>query len=71
MAPKSQTARQASIASVDPIWHELRREAEEATRNEPALGSFIFATILSQSGSRMPSATGWRSASIIPTSMPG
>jgi serine O-acetyltransferase len=45
MASKS-TARRASIASVDPIWEELRREAEEASRSEPALGGFLFATIL-------------------------
>jgi len=33
--------------TVDPIWTEVRREAEEAIRQEPALGGFIFATILS------------------------
>ena len=33
--------------TVDPIWTELRHEAEEAIRKEPALGGFIFATILS------------------------
>ena len=41
-------AQRANIASVDPIWAELRQEAEEAVRNEPALGGFIYATILSQ-----------------------
>ncbi|MGE0629852.1 MAG: serine O-acetyltransferase [Hyphomicrobiaceae bacterium] len=35
--------------SVDPIWARLRAEAEAAIANEPALGSFIFATILSYS----------------------
>src|SRR5262249_8519559 len=48
MAPKSRVAQRAGIASVDPIWAELREEAEEAVRNEPALGGFIYATILSQ-----------------------
>ena len=48
MATKSRTAQRANIASVDPIWAELRREAEEAVRSEPALGGFIYATILSQ-----------------------
>lgn len=48
MAPKSHAAQRASVASLDPIWSELRREAEEAARNEPALGGFIYATILSQ-----------------------
>ena len=48
MATKSRIAQRANIASVDPIWAELRQEAEEVVRNEPALGGFIYATILSQ-----------------------
>src|SRR5262245_64818379 len=48
MAPKSRVAQRAGIASVDPIWMELRQEAEEAVRSEPALGGFIYATILSK-----------------------
>ena len=48
MAAKSSTARRANVASVDPIWAAVRREAEEVAANEPALGGFIFATILSQ-----------------------
>ena len=48
MATKSRMAQRANIASIDPIWAELRQEAEEAVRNEPALGGFIYATILSQ-----------------------
>lgn len=35
------------LGTVDPIWSEVRREAEEAIQKEPALGGFIFATILS------------------------
>jgi serine O-acetyltransferase len=35
------------IGTYDPIWQELREEAEEVMRKEPALGGFIFATILS------------------------
>lgn len=35
------------IEMYDPIWQEVRQEAEEVMRNEPALGGFIFATILS------------------------
>jgi serine O-acetyltransferase len=41
-------AQRAGIASLDPIWTELRREAEEVARSEPALAGFIYATILSQ-----------------------
>jgi serine O-acetyltransferase len=48
MAAKSRTVQQAKIASVDPIWAELRWEAEEAVRKEPGLGGFIYATILSK-----------------------
>ncbi|WP_319533550.1 serine O-acetyltransferase [uncultured Cohaesibacter sp.] len=32
---------------VDPIWHQVRREAEEVIRAEPVLSSFIYSTVLS------------------------
>ena len=48
MARTSQTTSRANVATVDPIWQEIRREAEEAARQEPALGGFIYATVLSQ-----------------------
>lgn len=35
------------VKAVDPIWDQMRREAEGAMHAEPALGSFIFATVLS------------------------
>ena len=35
------------IQSYDPIWTEIRKEAEAAMAAEPALGGFIFATVLS------------------------
>jgi serine O-acetyltransferase len=35
------------VQSVDPIWASLRNEAEAAIEAEPALGGFIFATVLS------------------------
>jgi serine O-acetyltransferase len=35
------------IQAYDPIWTTIRDEAEAAIRNEPALGGFIFATVLS------------------------
>jgi serine O-acetyltransferase len=34
------------LASCDPIWSSLRREAEELAQNEPELASFAHATIL-------------------------
>jgi serine O-acetyltransferase len=47
MASKSHTAQR--VAALDPIWSELREEAEGAVRSEPALGGFVYATILSKS----------------------
>jgi serine O-acetyltransferase len=35
------------IESVDPIWSEIRAEAEEIMASERALGGFIYATVLS------------------------
>ncbi|NJO34326.1 MAG: serine O-acetyltransferase, partial [Rhodospirillales bacterium] len=49
MARTSQTTPRSNVTAVDPIWQEVRREAEDAARKEPALGGFIYATILSQS----------------------
>jgi serine O-acetyltransferase len=34
------------IQVVDPIWAQIRSEAQAAMKAEPALGSFIFATVL-------------------------
>ncbi|HEV7464580.1 MAG TPA: serine O-acetyltransferase [Methyloceanibacter sp.] len=34
------------IKSYDPIWSQVRREAEEISASEPALGGFIYATVL-------------------------
>lgn len=34
------------VASHDPIWSQIRNEAEEMARHEPELASFIFANIL-------------------------
>lgn len=36
------------IKAYDPIWTQLRREAEEASAAEPALAGFIYATVLSE-----------------------
>ena len=37
------------VETADPIWQQLRREAEAAMAGEPALTGFIFATIMSHS----------------------
>jgi serine O-acetyltransferase len=44
MANKS--ALRPRLETVDPVWAQVRAEAEEAVAKEPALGGFIFATIL-------------------------
>jgi serine O-acetyltransferase len=41
-----QQAKPAVVGKVDPIWARLRREAEEVSRHEPELATFIYATIL-------------------------
>ena len=43
----SSTALRSVLPSVDPIWATLRCEAEAVAASEPALGGFVFATILS------------------------
>jgi serine O-acetyltransferase len=52
MTSKNKTAaarrpERSEIATLDPIWSAVRAEAEAAIAAEPALGGFIFATILS------------------------
>jgi serine O-acetyltransferase len=37
------------LAAYDPIWRQIRVEAEEVTRREPELASFVFANILNHS----------------------
>ncbi len=34
------------ISEVDPLWHQLREEAAAVAAREPALASFVFATVL-------------------------
>jgi serine O-acetyltransferase len=45
---KAFTAAQPQIKSYDPIWEQVRHEAEETSANEPVLASLIYATILSE-----------------------
>ncbi len=50
MAPGSQTSTKQVAANdlgrVDPVWDRVRVEAEVAMRQEPAMGGFMYATIL-------------------------
>lgn len=47
MAARMRTAADGRAQAYDPIWSEIRREAASAMAAEPALGSFIYATLLS------------------------
>lgn len=47
MAVTQPSVAHGNVKSYDPIWFAIRQEAEAAMVAEPALGSFIFATILS------------------------
>jgi serine O-acetyltransferase len=46
---KSMVAADPQIKLHDPLWTRVRREAEEISAAEPALGGFIYATVLSHS----------------------
>jgi len=48
MARTLQRAQRSGVACVDPIWEDVRREAEDVVRTEPALAGFVYATILSK-----------------------
>lgn len=47
MAIVKSSIAQARIQPYDPIWTAIRAEAENLMAGEPALGSFVFATVLS------------------------
>ncbi len=35
-----------TVEKIDPVWDRVRREAEDAVRAEPALGGFIYSSVL-------------------------
>jgi serine O-acetyltransferase len=47
MTAKTRSVPGSTVTSYDPIWSEIRKEAQAAMAGEPALGSFVFATLLS------------------------
>jgi serine O-acetyltransferase len=47
MVAKTHSAASSNVSAYDPIWSEIRKEAQAAMGAEPALGSFIYATVLS------------------------
>ncbi len=46
MSHQGQASSEPKLALCDPIWTRIRAEASEASKNEPALAGFLFATIL-------------------------
>lgn len=46
MPHHSRAEPRAGLSICDPIWSKVREEADEATRREPAMAGFLFATIL-------------------------
>jgi serine O-acetyltransferase len=46
--PKSVAAIEPKVESYDPIWSQVRREAENVSVAEPALAGFVYATVLNQ-----------------------
>lgn len=47
MAVRTRGSAAAEVRAHDPIWSGIRKEAEAAMAAEPALGSFIYATVMS------------------------
>ena len=37
---------QSKLASVDPVWDQIKHEAQDAALAEPLIGGFVHATIL-------------------------
>lgn len=46
MAEHASSQTKPALKAVDPIWVEMRAEAEELSKREPALATFLFATLL-------------------------
>jgi serine O-acetyltransferase len=45
-AMSQKAAVQQPVQTLDPVWDRIRMEAEEAARNDPSLGGFLFAAVL-------------------------
>lgn len=48
MTLHSPRAQGESVASLDPVWQQVRREAEEIAAREPALATFLYANLINQ-----------------------
>lgn len=48
MSVTTQRSASGTLDTVDPVWNQVRTEAEEIVRTEPAMASFVFATVLNR-----------------------
>lgn len=48
MSVRASAKEKAGLGQVDPIWHSIRAEAEEAAKSDPVLGAFLYTTLLNQ-----------------------
>ena len=46
MVQNQSNQEKSSLNRVDPVWSQLKSEAEELVKNEPALASFVYTTVL-------------------------
>lgn len=44
--PSEKKLKSTKLKTVDPVWFNIRREAEEIASNDPSLASLVFATVL-------------------------
>jgi len=44
--PSQEKLQSLSLKAVDPVWFNIRREAEEIANNDPSLASLVFASVL-------------------------
>ena len=49
MSSKSTDAAGDTLRSVDPVWYDIQHDARQIVESDPALASFVFATVLNHS----------------------
>ncbi len=46
VTPSKRSTPQSGLETLDPVWFQIRREAEDIAAGDPALGGFIYANVL-------------------------
>ncbi len=54
-----QSAKIVGLAGVDPVFTQIRTEAEEIVRREPEVAGFVLGTVLNRAGWRAQSSSVW------------